>query len=134
MLFTIYGFNNRLYTDWWLDDVYASITDTLLNRGSGSIAKRIYIDKDCYLKSIGVISDSARTSGTLTVEIAPNGNLDWGSVTAVLDSTNTTMGIGAATRGTYYFASGTYFEITVTTSSDWLPVTADIIAWIELEY
>ena len=131
---TKYGFNKLVLEGWYCDNVPDSATDSVISRGNGTITKRVYVDKDCYIKGVGVASNEARITGTLTIKISPNSGTNFSSIPAVLDSANTTKQYSAANRGLYTYSAGTYFEILLTTSNDWTPTTADVVAWIELEY
>ena len=81
---------------------------------------------------ITVKSNDARTAGTLT--IAPTINGVAGTITAVLDGTNTTTHFTQQDGGTDVFAAGDNLGCTITTTAGWLPTTADIEATIGVVY
>lgn len=74
---------------------------------------------------IDVVSNAARTAGTLTVDATINGTVT--GLQAALDATNTTRDTGTQPRGTDIGAAGDRVGVKLTTSS-WTPVTADVTA------
>lgn len=117
---------------WYQDNVPANQTTVNLLRGSSLTSQRFYITRDCFIRAVGVYSNEARTAGTLTVYLNANGG---GYFTAVLDGTNTQYSFTRSPRyDGYLISAGSYLSITITTTADWAPETADIIGFIEVEY
>lgn len=73
---------------------------------------------------IGVVSDLARTAGTLTADATINGTVT--GVQGILDATNTFRDTGLSPRGAAVGAAGDRIGVKLTTAS-WTPVTADIV-------
>lgn len=125
------GVQSIVVDGWWMNDVQANLGATALTR-SGGWSGRIYVTKPCYIRGVGVSSNENRTAGTLTVYVAKNGG---GTITAVLNGTDTNYKFTRYGRyAGYSCVAGDYLDITVVTTADWTPTTADIIAWFELEY
>lgn len=118
---------------WYFDDVGSSLTDQVLWRGSGTISNRFYFPKDGYFTGLGVVSDDARIAGTLTATLWVNGTTT-NNKYVVLDGSNTIIDILNNGRYNLPISQGDYLDIRITTSSDWSPTTANIQAWIEVEY
>lgn len=76
---------------------------------------------------ISILSDSARTAGTLTVDATINGTAT--GLTAVLDATNTTHHHKVQARDSDKGAAGDRVGVKLTTSS-WTPVAADIVVTV----
>ena len=83
------------------------------------------------ITAIAVLSNAARTAGTLTVEAYINGVAT--GLTAVLDGTNTTFKASTQAKGTDAFVAGDKLDIRITTTGAWLPTTADVRASLEVE-
>lgn len=81
------------------------------------------------LVGISLVSDSARTAGTLTVDATINGTVT--GLQAVLDATNTTRHYARQPRGSDRGVAGDRIGVKLTTAS-WTPVTADVVAvvWV----
>lgn len=73
---------------------------------------------------IGVVSDLARTAGTLTADATINGTVT--GVQGILDATNTFRDTGVQPRGFAVGAAGDRIGVKLTTAS-WTPVAADIV-------
>lgn len=84
---------------------------------------------DFEIVGISVVSNAARTAGTLTVDATIDGTVT--GLQAALDGTNTTRHKNTQVRGSDTGSAGSRVGIKLTTSS-WTPVTADIIAtaWV----
>jgi hypothetical protein len=84
---------------------------------------------DFDIVGISVVSDSARTAGTLTVDVTLNGTVT--GVQAKLDGTNTTRHAQKSPRGAKRGAAGDRVGVKLTSAS-WTPVAADIavIVWV----
>lgn len=78
---------------------------------------------DFEVVGISIVSDSARTAGTLTVDATINGTVT--GLQAILDATNTTRDTGTQIRGSDVGVAGDRIGVKLTTSS-WTPVTAVI--------
>jgi hypothetical protein len=119
---------------WYQDNVVASQTDVALARlaTTTEAPTRWIAGRGGCVTAVWVKSSLARTAGTLTVKIFNNGSVV-GSLTAVLDGTNTTFKATTQNKGTTNFVAGDELELRVTTDAGWLPVTADIRAAMEIE-
>lgn len=93
-------------------------------------AKEYKMPFDGEIVAVSVLSDSARTAGTLDVEPTVNGTVKTPKVT--LDATNTTHHYGKVGRGAVPFVAGDRIGAKVTTAAGWAPVAADIvvIVWV----
>lgn len=92
---------------------------------SSAIAVTEYvIPWDFEVVGIGVVSDSARTAGTCTVDATINGTAT--GLQAVLDATNTTRHSRVQPRGSDVGVAGGRIGVKLTSAS-WTPVTADIV-------
>lgn len=92
---------------------------------SSAIAVTEYvIPWDFEVVGIGIVSDSARTAGTCTVDATINGTVT--GLQAILDATNTTRDTGVQARGLDAGVAGDRIGVKLTTAS-WTPVTADIV-------
>lgn len=129
---TLYGGTPLIVDGWYYDNVEANLTNASMLRGAGTITTRFYLTRNAYLRKLSVASNEARTAGTLTAELWWNGGGP--NKTVVLDGTNPTTNTNNYIRRNTPLSAGTYLEIKITTSSDWTPTTADIQAWLELEY
>jgi hypothetical protein len=118
---------------WYYDNTNASMTDVVLLRGAGTITNRYYLPKDAYFTGMGIVSNEARTAGTLTATLWINGTTT-NNKFVTLDGTNTTTDILYNGRYNLPLSQFQYIDIRITTSGDWEPATADIQAWIEVEY
>lgn len=78
---------------------------------------------------ISIVSDSARTAGTLTVDATINGTVT--GLQAVLDGTNTLRHYKAQPREADRGVAGGRVGVKLTTSS-WTPITADVVVvvWV----
>lgn len=79
---------------------------------------------DFEVVGIAVVSNDARTAGTLTVDATINGTVT--GLQAALDATNTTRDTGTQVRGSDVGVAGGRIGVKLTTSS-WTPVAADIV-------
>jgi hypothetical protein len=79
--------------------------------------------------AIDVVSNAARTAGTLTVDATVDGTVT--GLQAVLDATNTTRNYAKQRRGTDVGNAGSRVGVKLTTAS-WTPITADVTvtAWV----
>lgn len=79
---------------------------------------------DFEVVGIAVVSDLARTAGSLTADATINGTAT--GLQAVLDATNTFRDTGTQVRGSDAGVAGDRIGVKLTTAS-WTPVTADIV-------
>lgn len=80
---------------------------------------------------IGVASNAARTSGTLTVDVTVNGVAM--GLEAQLDASNTQYHSATQAKDTDDFNAGDRLGVKITTSADWAPTTADIVVTVIVE-
>lgn len=78
---------------------------------------------DFEIVGITVVSNEARTAGTLTVDATIDGTVT--GLTAALNATDTTRKYATQLRGSDVGAAGSRIGVKLTTAS-WTPVTADI--------
>lgn len=76
---------------------------------------------------ISIVSDSARTAGTLTVDATINGTVT--GVQGVLNGTNTLRHYSTNQRSADAGAAGSRVGVKLTTAS-WTPVTADVVVMV----
>jgi len=81
------------------------------------------------ISGISVASAEARTAGTLTVKAGVNATA--GTLTAVLNATNTQFVTATRDSGDT-FNAGDKISPRVTTDASWAPTTADICVWLEV--
>lgn len=91
---------------------------------NGLATTEYVIPWDFEVVGISVVSDLARTAGTLTVDATINGTVT--GLQAVLDATNTFRDTGIQIRGSDPGVAGDRIGCKLTTAS-WTPVTADIV-------
>jgi len=111
---------------WHQDNVAASQTDVALTLLDG-VRETIPAPADGSVTAIAVLSNEARTAGTLTVELTVNGV--GSGLTAVLDGTNTECDVGT---GSVAVSECDEIGVTVTTDGSWAPTTADITVMLQL--
>lgn len=81
---------------------------------------------------IVVVSNEARTAGTLTVDATVAGTVT--GLQAVLDGTNTTVKATTQAKDLDTFTAGQLIGCKITTTGTWTPITADIIVGVTIEY
>lgn len=92
---------------------------------SGTLGTAEYvIPWDFEIVGIGLVSDSARTAGTATVDATINGTVT--GMQAVLDATNTTRHHAKQPRNSDRGVAGDRIGVKLTTAS-WTPITADVV-------
>lgn len=92
---------------------------------SGTLGTQEYVVPwDFEVVGIAVVSDSARTAGSCTVDATINGTVT--GLQAALDATNTLRDTGSQARGSDVGVAGDRIGVKLTTAS-WTPVTADIV-------
>jgi hypothetical protein len=82
---------------------------------------------DFEVVGVSVQANTARTGGTLTVDVTIDGTVT--GLQAALDATNTTRDTGTQVRGSDVASAGSRVGVKLTTSS-WTPTTADITATV----
>lgn len=132
------GFKHTL-SFWTRPNVTASLTDTVLSIMSGSSGadarNEFVMPYSGSVVAVTVASNAARTGGTLTVEPRINGTKT--TLDGVLDGTNTQYNYATSSKDTTgnTFSAGDRIDVVVTTSSaDWAPNTADIVATVVVEF
>ena len=80
---------------------------------------------------ISVMSNEARTGGTLEVEVTLNGAAT--GLKVGLDSTYTTRKATTQAKDTDVFGIWARLGVIITTSADWAPTTADIVVTVIVE-
>lgn len=98
--------------------------------GSATRTSRVQVRAGSVL-GVVVRSTEARTVGTLTAEATINGAAT--GLTAVLDGTNTTVKATTQAKDADAFAAGDQIGVTITTSADWAPATADVTVELLVE-
>jgi len=119
---------------WTQDNVTANQTNIELTRATG----RWRATRAGSVTGLVVTSTLARTAGTLTIKLFKNTGLagaagaQLGTITAVLDGTNTSRLSSIQKTGSATFAAGDELFITVTTDSAWTPTTSGIRCALEI--
>lgn len=104
------------------DNVAASQTDVVL---LGPASTRGYVAaEDGSICTIVVRSNAARTAGSFTVTPRVNGTK--ASFSLTIDATNTTVNYDRQNQGIDTFVAGDLIDCVITSTSGWLPVTADV--------
>ena len=111
---------------WHQDNVAANQTDVALTLLDG-VRTTIPAPAAAAATAIAVLSNEARTAGTLTVELTVNGV--GSGLTATLDGTNTECDTGT---GSVAVVECDEIGVTVTTDGSWTPTTADITVMLQL--
>jgi len=115
---------------WTQDNVPAAQAAVALQLYGGTRTSRLVVRPGSIL-GIVVRSSEARTAGTLTVEATKN---DVGTgLTATLDATNVTVKATVQAKDADAFAAGDEIGVTITTSADWAPTTADVTVEVLVE-
>jgi hypothetical protein len=117
---------------WGRIDVAANLTDAQLVRdtGGGTSTLPVLVMRAGSITGIWVAASTARTGGTLTVEVWKNGVAT--GLTAVLNATNTTYKTTTQLPELDTIAAGDRLDIRITTDASWTPATADIEAGLEI--
>lgn len=119
---------------WYQENAAASQTDVALTRlaTTTEVPTRWIAVRAGSVTGVNVKSNAARIAGSLTIKVFKNGTV-LGTLTAVLDGTNTTFKATTQAKDTDTFVAGDELELRVTTDGSWSPVTADIRAALEIE-
>lgn len=112
------------------DNIAAGLTAVLLT--AGGAYGQFLMPQIGSIIGIAVLSNEARTSGTLTVEAyindAPTG------LTATLNGTNTFKHSTTQAKDIATFSANSKVDVRVTTTPDWAPTTADITVLLVVEF
>lgn len=115
------------------DNVAANQAAVALGIGFGVVAEYAPMPRSGFVVGVGIYSNGARTAGTLTITPRVNGTAL--SSTAVLDATNTTTKVTRMPAViANYFGEGARIGAEITTDAGWLPVTADIMVVVFIEF
>lgn len=119
---------------WFQENVAASQTDVALTRlaTTTEVPTRWIAVRSGSVTGVNVKANAPRSAGTLTIKVFKNG-AQLGTLTAVLDGTNTTFKATTQAKDVDTFVAGDELELTITTDAGWLPTTADIRAALEIE-
>jgi len=82
--------------------------------------------------AIAVAANTPRTAGTLTVDVTVNGAAT--GLQAVLDGVNTQYHYTTQAKDLDTFNGGDRLGVEITTTAGWLPVTADIVVTVIIEW
>ena len=110
-----------LFTQGAVADAQTAVAMTVAD-GIADVAEYV-VPWDFEIVGIAIVSDSARTAGTCTVDATIDGTAT--GLQAVLDGTNTLRHKKVQQRGADVGAAGSRIGVKLTSSS-WTPVTADI--------
>lgn len=125
----------QTHDGWNQDNVTANQTNVEITRSVG----RFRAARAGSVTGVVVNATEARTAGTLTIKVFKNTGLagatgtQLGTLTAVLDGTNTNKKATTQAKDVDTFAAGDELYLTITTDSGWLPTTSDIRAALEIE-
>lgn len=111
-------------------DSQSAVAMNIIETGatSGTLGTQEYvIPWDFEVVGISVVSDSARTAGTLTVDATINGTVT--GLQGALDATNTLRDTGTQIRGSDVAVAGDRVGVKLTTSS-WTPTAADVVVTV----
>jgi hypothetical protein len=120
---------------WYQDNIVASQTNIELTRATG----RFRTARAGSVTGVVVHAVEARTAGTLTIKVFKNTGLSGaagsqlGTLTAVLDGSNTSKKATTQAKDVDTFAAGDELYLTITTDGSWTPTTSDVRAALEIE-
>ena len=126
--------NRQCIGPWYQDNVVANQAAVALavDGAVGAYStSALIMKKSGSLLSVCVKTNDARTAGSLTAEVYKNGAGT--GLTAVLDGASATFTKTSQARGTDTFVAGDDIDVRITTDAGWLPITADILAYVEIE-
>lgn len=118
-----------LFTGWGQSSVPGSQSAVTLSRFASSYHAPLILPFGGSVTALLLGSSSARTAGTLTVEVYIAGSAS--GFTAVLDAASTLTVEETAEEGAHPFAAGEQITLQITTSG-WAPTTADVLAMLEV--
>lgn len=116
---------------WLQDNVAALQTAVALAVGTTPTRNERIVTRGGSIIGVVVLSNEARTAGTMTVEVTKNG-VGTG-LTAVLDATNTTFKATTQAKDADTFVAGDRIGAIITTDATWAPTTADITVEVLIE-
>lgn len=119
-------------TGWFQNAVAASQTNVILTIYQGNAPQVWTAPRDGWVRDMWLSVDAARTNGTITLAVFKNGT-QLGTVTAVIDGTNTTYKLTQADKRVLPFNAGDKLDLRITTTALWAPTTANLRAGIEVE-
>lgn len=116
-----------------LDDVHAvkPRTDQIINCHGGTATQLTYVAFSGSIRAITVGLTGSITAGSLTIKIFA-GTSELASM--VMSSGNKAVLLFAKDATATVFSANTYLQLKITTSADFSPVTADMIATLGFEY
>lgn len=120
---------------WYLDNVPVNTSATAMARAgdenyAGMDGKFIALRAGS-VTAIGIKSNEACSAGSATAEVTKNGTGI--GLSATLDGTNTTSKITTQAKDADAFVAGDELGVTIVTSADWAPTSADVRVAIEIE-
>jgi hypothetical protein len=118
---------------WYRDNVIANLVNQTLTRNTGAgYAPNAWIARtNGFLIGLGIKLSEPRTAGTLTLKVFKNG-VDTGAFVTI-DATNPTFVSTRLLDYTYAFAAGDELDLRISTDAGWLPVTADVRGFLDVE-
>lgn len=118
---------------WHQENVAATQTNVILYRWNYVVTDldKYYPTKSGSITGARLVSNAARVAGSCTVKILKTGSTLLG--TLIIDGSHTTTISASWAKGTYTFDDTDYIQLTVTTSADWSPTSADISVTLEVE-
>lgn len=125
---------HRLQTidGWWQDDVSASQSNAALSRYGGAQTREFIVPRGGHLRAIGMRISEAQTGGTLTLEYWKNNGGP--NETVVIDTNGQQYARATFQRQANPINAEDRIELRISTDGSWAPNTADLHAWIEVEY
>lgn len=109
-------------------DAQSAVAMNIIEAGANVLATQEYVlPWDFEVVGVSVVSHTARTAGTLTVDATINGTVT--GLQAVLNATDTLRDSGVQARGADAGVAGGRVGCKLTTAS-WTPITADIVATV----
>lgn len=113
------------------DDVAASQSAVALLI-AGATPVEIGVPWTGSIVGISVLSDAARSAGTLTVDATVNGSTT--GLQAVLDVDNTTIHYASQAKDVDTFVAGDAIGVKITTDAGWLPTSANIVVLVYISF
>jgi len=115
---------------WTRDDVAAGLTSVALELNESSVRTEAPMVRAGSILGLAVRSNEARSAGSLTAEVTMNGVAT--ELQAMLDGAHVQDAQATQAFGVSAFAAGTRIGVTITSSVDWAPTTADISVMVEV--
>lgn len=119
---------------WYRENIAISLTDDALDRQgqTASFAKTIKMPRAGSIVAITTRLNTPVTAGTLQVFASVNGSESSMSVTSTSGS-NASGGTSTQAPGTDAYSAGNEIGVFISTDAGFLPITADIEVWIQVE-